>query len=51
LAKQYDDLHTLSVDALKKFKQEVKSRTFPPPSAIPDTMPDDEFNRFMDRVG
>ncbi len=50
LAKQYADLHTTSVNALRRYKEELNDGRFPPPSMV-DDISNDEFNRFMDRVG
>jgi 3-methyl-2-oxobutanoate hydroxymethyltransferase len=49
LSKQYDDLYGMSLEALKRFKQEVKARAFPPDRAVAQ-IPDDEFNRFVDLI-
>jgi hypothetical protein len=50
LAKRYDDLFTIGVEALRAFRQEVKGGTVvPAESAV--KMPDDEFDRFVDLVG
>ena len=50
LAKQYDDLHTMSLEALRRFKKEAADGAFPPDD-MTARIPDDEFNRFMDTVG
>jgi len=49
LAKQYVDLHTMSVEALERFKQETKEGRFPPDDKVAE-IPDSEFERFVDMV-
>jgi hypothetical protein len=50
LAKQYDDLFSMGLDAMTRFKQELTERHFPPE---PQTarMSDDETKRFLDTIG
>ncbi len=50
LAKQYDDLHTMSLEALGRFKAEAAAGKFPPDDKVA-RISDDEFNRFMDKIG
>jgi 3-methyl-2-oxobutanoate hydroxymethyltransferase len=50
LAKKYDDLFALGVEALKQFRMDVKNRQV----VLPESkvrIPDDEFERFMELVG
>jgi 3-methyl-2-oxobutanoate hydroxymethyltransferase len=50
LAKQYDDLFTLGVEALQQFRRDVKSgQVVPPESRV--GIADDEFEKFMELVG
>lgn len=49
LAKKYDDLFTPAIEALKQFKQDVKTRDI----VLPDNclrLSDDEFKRFMEKL-
>jgi 3-methyl-2-oxobutanoate hydroxymethyltransferase len=49
LAKQYDDLYTLGVEALTSYVQDVKEgKVVAAEQAV--RMPDDEFDRFMDMM-
>ena len=50
LAKRYDDLFTIGVNALRAFRQDVKNRSVVPTESRVQ-ISDDEFNRFMDMVG
>ena len=50
LAKRYDDLFTLGVEALRAFRQDVKNGTVVP-TENGAKIPDDEFDRFMEMVG
>ena len=47
LSKQYDDLHSMSLDALGRFVRAVKEGRYPPEESTAQ-MPDDELSRFMD---
>lgn len=49
LAKQYDDLFGMSLDALRKFKEDVEERRFPPDDRCAQ-ISEDEFQRFLDTV-
>ena len=50
LSKRYDDLHTMSLEAMGRFTQAVKARQFPPPGQTAE-IPEDEFKRFVDAIG
>ena len=50
LSKQYDDLFRMSLEALARFKEEVRTGQYPP-EEVTARMPDDEYNRFMDEIG
>ena len=50
LAKQYEDLHTIGVNALSRFKNDVKMHKFPPDDKVAE-IPDDEFRQFLDTIG
>jgi hypothetical protein len=50
LAKKYDDLFALGLEALRSFRHDVKSRQAVPPGRRL-RMSDDEFGRFMDKLG
>lgn len=50
LAKQYDDLHTPQVEAMKRYKRELLSGNFPPKDSVVE-MPEDELKRFLDMIG
>lgn len=49
LSKQYDDLYGMSLEAMRKFKEEVKLGRFAP-DAQHAGMPDDEFDIFMNKI-
>jgi 3-methyl-2-oxobutanoate hydroxymethyltransferase len=50
LAKRYDDLYSAGTEALLAFRQDVKNRRLVPTEKAV-TIPNNEFDRFMDMVG
>ena len=50
LAKQYDDLYSLGVEALTSYVRDVKAGGVVPAKQT-IRMSDEEYNRFMDMVG